>query len=85
MVIDGGRQQVNRVRAVLDEFGVQIPIVGIAKGFDRKQDILVFDSTNVKIQQVAERGKELFQLARDEAHRFAVSYHRTLRSKRMCK
>ncbi len=82
MMIDGGEGQVNRVQEVLDELGVVVPIVGIAKGFDRKQDRLVFDRSNLELLRVAKRGKELFQRARDEAHRFAVRYHRVLRSKR---
>lgn len=82
MVIDGGEPQVNRVQEVLDELGVEIPVIGIAKGFDRKQDRLVYDHENQDLQRIATRGKELFQRARDEAHRFAVKYHRTLRSKR---
>lgn len=83
MVIDGGLPQVNRVQEVLDELGVKISIIGIAKGFDRKQDRLVFDRTNEELVHVAIRGKELFQKARDEAHRFAVKYHRVLRGKSM--
>lgn len=82
MVIDGGEGQVHRVQEVLDDMGVNVPIVGIAKGFDRKQDRLVFDRANLELLRVAKRGKELFQRARDEAHRFAVQYHRKLRSKR---
>ncbi|MFH1632280.1 MAG: excinuclease ABC subunit UvrC [bacterium] len=82
MVIDGGKGQVNRVRRVLDELQVDVPIVGIAKGFDRKQDRLVYDRHNLELARVATRGKELFQKARDEAHRFAVAYHRKVRSKR---
>ncbi len=81
MVIDGGKPQVNRVQAVLDELGVHVPIVGLAKGLDRKQDRLIYDRGNEELLRVARRGKELFQRARDEAHRFAVKYHRTLRSK----
>lgn len=85
MVIDGGLPQVNRVQAVLDELGVKVPIVGLAKGFDRKQDRLVFDRSNKELARVVTRGKELFQKARDEAHRFAVKYHRVLRSKKLLK
>ncbi len=81
LVIDGGEGQVNRVQEVLDELEVDLPIIGIAKGFDRKQDRLVFDRGNLELLRVAKRGKELFQRARDEAHRFAVQYHRKLRSK----
>jgi excinuclease ABC subunit C len=80
MVIDGGKPQVNRVQKVLDELGIHVPIIGLAKGFDRKQDRLIYDRTNEELLRVARRGKELFQQARDEAHRFAVIYHRTLRS-----
>ncbi len=83
MVIDGGEPQVNRVQEILDELGVEVPIIGIAKGFDRKQDRLVFDQENRDLQRVVTRGKELFQRARDEAHRFAVKYHRVLRGKSM--
>lgn len=82
MVIDGGEGQVGRVRAVMDELNVHIPVVGIAKGFDRKQDRLVYDRSDFELHRAVTRGKELLQRARDEAHRFAVSYHRYLRSKR---
>lgn len=82
MVIDGGKPQVNRVQQVLDEYHVNIPIVGLAKGPDRKQDVLIFDRENRELAAVVHRGKNLFQRARDEAHRFAVKYHRQLRSKR---
>ncbi|MBI4592132.1 GIY-YIG nuclease family protein [Candidatus Uhrbacteria bacterium] len=85
MVIDGGLPQVNRVQGVLDDLGVKVPIIGIAKGFDRKQDRLVFDRSNEELTRVAVRGKELFQKSRDEAHRFAVKYHRLLRSKKLLK
>ena len=81
MIIDGGEAQVYRVQEVLDELGVDIPIIGIAKGFDRKQDRLVFDRTNKDLVRAATRGKEIFQRARDEAHRFAVKFHRERRSR----
>jgi excinuclease ABC subunit C len=67
---------------VLREFALDIPVIGIAKGFDRKQDRLVFDKSNREILEIAERGKEIFQRARNGAHRFAISYHRLLRSKK---
>lgn len=81
MVIDGGKPQVNRVQEVLDEMGIDQPILGIAKGPDRKQDRLIFDRSDARVLEIAYRGKEIFQNARDEAHRFAVSYHRKLREK----
>ncbi len=83
MVIDGGKPQVNRVRQVMREMGVIVPVIGLAKGFDRKQDRMVYDRSDAELVRVAKRGKELFQKARDEAHRFAVKYHRNLRGKTM--
>ncbi|MBI4713639.1 hypothetical protein HY771_00410 [Candidatus Uhrbacteria bacterium] len=82
IVIDGGEAQVNRTQKVLDEMKIKIPVVGIAKGFDRKQDRLVFDHSNLELLRVTKLNKELFQAARDESHRFAVKYHRNLRSRR---
>jgi excinuclease ABC subunit C len=81
MVVDGGEPQVNRARALLKEFGAQIPIVGIAKGLDRKQDRFCFGARDVYLQNVVTRGKELFLRVRDEAHRFAIQYHRLVRGK----
>ncbi len=81
MVIDGGESQIHRVQAVLDEMGVCVPIVGIAKGFDRKQDRLVYDREDIELEHVVHRGKELFQRVRDEAHRFAIRYHRVVRGR----
>lgn len=84
MVIDGGEGQVGAVEKVLEEFeGLEgMHVLGIAKGFDRKQDRLVYDKADAELAKVVHRGKELFQNVRDEAHRFAVKYHRQLRGKR---
>jgi excinuclease ABC subunit C len=81
LVIDGGEGQVNRVEQVLRELKLDIPVVGIAKGFDRKQDRLVFDKSNAELRRVTSAFKEVFQKARDEAHRFAGAYHRNLRGR----
>ena len=82
LIIDGGEGQVNRVEQVLRELKLDIPVIGIAKGFDRKQDRLVFDKSNAELRRVAEAFKPTLQKARDEAHRFAGVYHRVLRGKR---
>jgi excinuclease ABC subunit C len=81
MIIDGGEGQVARVERVMQEMGVKVPMIGIAKGPDRKQDRLVYNREEEELLAVAERGKVMFQRLRDEAHRFAVRYHRQLRSK----
>jgi excinuclease ABC subunit C len=79
-VIDGGEGQVNRITKVFQDNKIKVPIIGIAKGFDRKQDRLVFDETDFELKGTVTRNQELFQQARDEAHRFAVKYHRTVRN-----
>ncbi len=82
-VIDGGEGQVNAVRRVLDAHGVDTPIVGIAKGFDRKQDRLVYEEERGGYKEESVHAmKEILQRARDEAHRFAGAYHKVLRSRR---
>jgi len=80
IVVDGGLGQVNAVRKVLMSYGIDIPLVGLAKGFDRKQDVLVYDRSNPELKRVAEQFKTILQRVRDEAHRFAITYHRKLRA-----
>lgn len=81
-VIDGGEGQVNQVYKILEEFSINVPVVGIAKGFDRKQDRLVYNRSDDKLKSLIVENKEILQRARDEAHRFAGAYHRSLRAKR---
>lgn len=70
------------MRRVLKEHNLAIPAVGLAKGFDRKQDELVYDKFDHELARLAQAFKPLLQQVRDEAHRFAVAYHRKLRKKR---
>ncbi len=74
ILIDGGVGQVNGARAVLNEVGLRIPVVGIAKGATRKKNEFIGaipSGTDPKI---------LIKV-RDEAHRFAISYHKNLRGR----
>lgn len=80
VVVDGGAGQLGRAVAVLDELGLDIPAVGLAKRLE--EVYLPGESEPLTI----DRGRDslyLLQRVRDEAHRFAVAYHRTLRGKRM--
>lgn len=77
--VDGGRGQVNVAEEVLKRNGLKIPVVGIAKGLSRKNDRLVFDKMDLELQKVAEVFKDIFIRVRDEAHRFAIKYHRKRR------
>lgn len=82
VMVDGGLGQVNIAKRVLAEQSLRIPVVGIAKGFDRKQDQLVYDHTNLEVSRIVVQYKEILQRLRDEAHRFAIGYHRKVRGKR---
>ncbi len=82
LLIDGGIGQLNAVRRELERAKLSIPLVGIAKGPDRKQDELVYDKSDHELARLVQAFKHILQQVRDEAHRFAVGYHRKLRSRR---
>jgi excinuclease ABC subunit C len=80
VIIDGGAGQLGRAVKVLDDFQLDIPVAGLAKRLEE-----VYQPGRAKPLLIP-RGEEalyLLQSVRDEAHRFAVTYHRRLRSKRM--
>lgn len=75
ILIDGGAGQVNGAREVLNEVGLHIPVVGIAKGPKRKRnDLIGRKPEGVDLETLIK--------VRDEAHRFAISYHKNVRGKR---
>jgi excinuclease ABC subunit C len=76
VLIDGGLAQVNTARRVLLRARIKVPIVGIAKGPRRdRNDIIGFVPKGVQ--------KETLIKVRNEAHRFAIGYHRVLRARRV--
>ena len=81
VLVDGGAGQVSAARRVLEARGLQIPLVGLAKGPDRKRDELVYDRSDHELGRLAAAFKPLLQRLRDEAHRFAVAYHRRRRAR----
>lgn len=84
IVIDGGKPQVHAAQDVLDKLGLDIPMIGLAKGFDRKQDVVVYPprKKTPELQRVVARYKKILQHVRDEAHRFAITFHRKRRGKK---
>ena len=80
-VVDGGAPQVNAAGAVLDELGVtDVAVIGLAK---RLEEVWVPGDADPVILPRNSEGLYLLQRVRDEAHRFAIAYHRSKRSKRM--
>ncbi len=83
MIIDGGKGQLSSVMEIIEELGVTgIDVVSLAK--KHEEVFLPKQSTPVILPQNSS-ALFLFQRIRDEAHRFAITYHRTLRSKSMTK
>ena len=80
IVIDGGAGQLGRAVKVLDELGLDIPVIGLAK---KMEEVYLPDEPDPIVIPRDAEALFLLQRVRDEAHRFAVSYHRTLRSKSM--
>ncbi len=86
ILIDGGKGQLKIVRKKFDELGlVAPPLVGIAKGMDRENpesdEFYLPGRPSPVSLPPSSPGRFLLQRARDEAHRFAVSYHKKLRDK----
>jgi excinuclease ABC subunit C len=80
-VVDGGAPQVNAAQAVLDELGItDVAVIGLAK---RLEEVWVPSEPDPVIMPRNSEGLYLLQRIRDEAHRFAIAYHRSKRSKRM--
>jgi excinuclease ABC subunit C len=79
LVVDGGITQLRAARAILAEIGLGIPSVGLAK---QHEEIVRDDEPSLFLPRDSNALRVMTNL-RDEAHRFAISYHRRLRSRRI--
>ncbi|OGZ03182.1 MAG: hypothetical protein A2430_03000 [Candidatus Liptonbacteria bacterium RIFOXYC1_FULL_36_8] len=80
ILVDGGLGQINVAKKILQTLNLKIPVVGIAKGKNRKNNRLVFGFQDKKLIISVSSIKKTLICLRDEAHRFAISYHRSLRN-----
>lgn len=80
LLIDGGLPQVHAAEQVVHELDLGLPVIGIAKGAERKRNDLICSKNNLELCHLCEQYKELLVNVRDEAHRFAIAYHRKVRS-----
>jgi len=86
IIIDGGKGQVNVTSQILKKYKLDIPIIGISKGLGMRSasapDKLFFPGEQKPLQlPLASPALHLIKRVRDEAHRFAITYHRNLRSR----
>lgn len=80
LMMDGGRGQVNVALRVLEKLGLEIPVCGMVKDDNHRTRGLYFQNQELPIDRNSE-GFRLITRIQDEAHRFAIEYHRSLRSK----
>ena len=84
LMMDGGRGQVNIALAVLEELHITIPVCGMVKDDNHRTRGLYYNNTELPIDTRSE-GFKLITRVQDEAHRFAIEYHRSLRGKAQVK
>lgn len=84
ILMDGGKGQVNICLQVLDELGINIPVCGMVKDDNHRTRGLYFNNEELPIDRHSE-GFKLITRIQDEAHRFAIEYHRSLRGKAQVK
>ena len=80
LLMDGGRGQVNIALGVLEKLGIEIPVCGMVKDDNHRTRGLYYNNVEIPIDTNSE-GFRLITRIQDEAHRFAIEYHRSLRSK----
>ena len=86
VIVDGGRPQLNAAVETLAALDIRIPVIGIAKenhgSISTYEEIYLMDRPEPLVLPRGSQGLYLLQRVRDEAHRFAITYHRNLRSAR---
>ena len=80
IMMDGGKGQVNIALSVLSELHLNIPVCGMVKDDNHRTRGLYYNNVEIPIERTSE-GFKLITRIQDEAHRFAIEYHRSLRSK----
>lgn len=84
IMMDGGKGQVNVAKEVLDKFGIDIPVCGLVKDDFHTTRGIIYDNVEYGIP-IDSRGYKMVYKIQEEVHRFAINYHRNLRSKTMFK
>ncbi|NGT32454.1 excinuclease ABC subunit UvrC [Clostridium perfringens] len=81
IMMDGGKGQVNIALEVLKDFGIEIPVCGLVKDDKHRTRGIIFNNEEILIRR-ASGLMNLITRVQDEVHRYAITYHRSLRDKR---
>ena len=84
IMIDGGKGQVNIAEKVMFELGLDVPVCGLVKDDYHNTRGIIYDNNEIELPKDSSTFRFITRI-QDEAHRFAISYHRSLRSKKMFK
>lgn len=84
IMMDGGKGQVNVALRVLYDLDINIPVCGLVKDEFHKTRGIIYKNREIRLDE-SSLGFKLIYRIQEEAHRFAISYHRSLRSKKMFK
>ncbi|NLY77597.1 MAG: excinuclease ABC subunit UvrC [Tissierellia bacterium] len=84
VMIDGGKGQVNAALEVLEELNLSIPVCGLVKDDFHKTRGIIYNNEEIHLDKDSLEFKLIYRI-QEEAHRFAISYHRSLRGKEMLK
>lgn len=84
IMIDGGKGQVNIAEEVLKDLGLTIPICGLVKDDNHRTRGIIYKNEEIDLAENSSTFRMITRI-QDEAHRFAISYHRSLRDKKMFK
>jgi excinuclease ABC subunit C len=84
IMMDGGKGQVNVALRVLGELGLSIPVCGLVKDDFHKTRGIIYNNKEINLEEDSLEFRLIYRI-QEEAHRFAINYHRSLRSKKMFK
>lgn len=84
IMMDGGKGQVNVAKRVVDTLGIDIPICGLVKDDNHRTRGIIYENKEISLKKNS-KSFNFITRVQDEAHRFAINYHRSLRDKKMFK
>jgi excinuclease ABC subunit C len=84
IMMDGGKGQVNVALRVLYNLGIEIPVCGLVKDDFHRTRGIIYNNKEISLAEDSPSFRLIYRI-QEEAHRFAISYHRSLRTKKMFK